>query len=72
MSIRIDALGGLFTSGLAAYLLYHGLPSVADTGFSLNMAIASTGMILYCIRILNDFEISGNRKVYVYACVLSH
>jgi hypothetical protein len=37
--IRIDALGGMFSAGLAAYLVYaHDLPTAANTGFSLNQA----------------------------------
>jgi hypothetical protein len=36
--IRIDAMGGLFASGLAAYLLYYRTHGASNTGFSLNMA----------------------------------
>jgi hypothetical protein len=37
--VRIDALGGLFAAGLAAYLIYgQRLSSSADTGFSITMA----------------------------------
>jgi predicted signal transduction protein with EAL and GGDEF domain len=36
---RIDALGGIFSAGLAAYLVYaHNIPTAANTGFSLNQA----------------------------------
>ncbi|KAH9166021.1 hypothetical protein EDB89DRAFT_2115943 [Lactarius sanguifluus] len=60
ISLRIDFLGGLFAAGLAAYLIYvpneRSLPS--DTGFSLTMAIGFSGMILWWVRIFNDFEVN--------------
>jgi len=36
--IRVDAIGGLFAAGLAAYLVYVQGHSASSTGFSLNMA----------------------------------
>lgn len=38
ISLRLDVLGGLFTSGLAAYLVYVANVQASDIGFSLNMA----------------------------------
>jgi ABC-type multidrug transport system fused ATPase/permease subunit len=59
--IRIDAIGGLFAAGLAGYLVYgRKLTTAADTGFTLNMAIGFSSMILWWVRVLNDFEVSGN------------
>lgn len=77
--IRMDILGALFSSGLAAYLIYGNRQErSSDTGFSLNMAgmnhstfhyqfplsnicipVAFSSMILWWVRILNDFEVSG-------------
>ncbi|EJD04272.1 uncharacterized protein FOMMEDRAFT_106872 [Fomitiporia mediterranea MF3/22] len=58
--IRIDTLGGLFASGLAAYLVYgKQLGSASNTGFSLNMAVAFSSLILWWVRILNQFEVAG-------------
>ncbi|KAH9986083.1 hypothetical protein BJV74DRAFT_845474 [Russula compacta] len=61
VSLRVDFLGGLFAAGLAAYLIYvpneRALPS--DTGFSLTMAIGFSGMILWWVRIFNDFEVNS-------------
>ncbi|KAH9016815.1 P-loop containing nucleoside triphosphate hydrolase protein, partial [Lactarius pseudohatsudake] len=58
INLRIDFLGGLFAASLAAYLIYvpneRSLPS--DTGFSLTMAIGFSGLILWLVRNLNDFE----------------
>ncbi|KAI9435350.1 hypothetical protein H4582DRAFT_2112394 [Lactarius indigo] len=60
INLRIDFLGGLFAASLAAYLIYvpneRSLPS--DTGFSLTMAIGFSSLILWWVRILNDFEVS--------------
>src|SRR5258708_16339397 len=66
ISIRVDAVGAIFSSALAAYLVYwtgaiHKPGSAANIGFSLNMAIGFSSMILWWVRYLNEFEISGNR-----------
>ncbi|KAJ6574743.1 P-loop containing nucleoside triphosphate hydrolase protein [Mycena capillaripes] len=58
--IRIDVLGGLFAASLAYYLIYFQSHSPSNIGFSLNMAIGFSGMILWWVRVLNDFEIQGN------------
>ncbi|CDO77193.1 hypothetical protein BN946_scf184747.g6 [Trametes cinnabarina] len=61
VSMRIEVLGALFASCLAAYLVYGSHARAANTGFSLNMAVGFSGLILYWIRILNEFEVNGNR-----------
>ncbi|KAJ6519437.1 hypothetical protein C8R45DRAFT_1066135 [Mycena sanguinolenta] len=58
--IRIDVLGGLFAASLAYYLVYFRTYNPSNVGFSLNMAIGFSGMILWWVRVLNDFEIQGN------------
>ncbi|KAF8477848.1 hypothetical protein JB92DRAFT_2801159 [Gautieria morchelliformis] len=59
--IRIDAIGSIFAAGLAAYLVYgNGTRTASDAGFSLTMAVAFSGMILWWIRCLNEFEVQGN------------
>ncbi|KAJ7225905.1 P-loop containing nucleoside triphosphate hydrolase protein, partial [Mycena pura] len=58
--VRIDTLGGLFAASLACYLVYFQSHSPSNIGFSLNMAIGFSGMILWWVRWLNDFEIQGN------------
>ncbi|KAI8982789.1 multidrug resistance-associated ABC transporter [Trametes punicea] len=60
VSIRIEALSALFAACLATYLVYGSHARAANTGFSLNMAVGFSGMILWWIRILNEFEINGN------------
>ncbi|KAF8256886.1 ABC transporter type 1, transmembrane domain-containing protein [Lactarius quietus] len=60
INLRVDFLGGLFSAGLAAYLIYvpreRSLPS--DVGFSLTMAIGFSSLILWWVRMLNDFEVN--------------
>ena len=70
ISIRIDTIGALFSSGLAAYLVYgtgaiHRPGYAAAIGFSLNMAVGFSSMILWWVRILNEFEVSGNRWAFL-------
>ena len=62
----MDALGGVFAAGLAAWLVYGPGSDTAEaskTGFSLTMAVAFSGMILWWVRTLNEFEVQGNRFV---------
>ena len=62
ISVRIDALGAMFTAGLAAYLVYgrNVVTGASNTGFSLNMAIGFSSLILWWVRDLNQFEVSGS------------
>ncbi|KZO93694.1 ATP-binding cassette transporter [Calocera viscosa TUFC12733] len=61
ISVRIDVLGGIFAAGLAAYLVYgQAGAGASNIGFSLNMAVGFSGMILWWVRVLNEFEIAGN------------
>ncbi|KAJ7069538.1 hypothetical protein C8F01DRAFT_1113104 [Mycena amicta] len=60
VSVRVDILGGMFSSGLAAYLVYISPTSAGDTGFLINMAVTFTQMLLWAVRILNEFEVQGN------------
>ncbi|KAH9019331.1 hypothetical protein EDB83DRAFT_2528201 [Lactarius deliciosus] len=71
INLRIDFLGGLFAASLAAYLVYvpneRSLPS--DTGFSLTMAIGFSGLILWWVRNLNDFEVSTNSLERIHSYI---
>ena len=54
ISTRVDAAGTIFSSALATYLVYgtgaiNKPGSVANIGFSLNMAVAFSGMILWWV-----------------------
>lgn len=59
IDVRIDALGSLFSASLAAYLVYGQPQNASNVGFSLNMAIGFSGMILWWVRLLNMFEVQG-------------
>jgi len=62
--VRIDALGGLFSAGLAFILVYWRDQTAANTGFSLNMAIGFSSLILWWVRNLNEFEVQG--KIFFF------
>ncbi|EJD52269.1 P-loop containing nucleoside triphosphate hydrolase protein, partial [Auricularia subglabra TFB-10046 SS5] len=57
IGVRINAIGGLFSAGLAAYLIYGTTPGASATGFSLSL-VSET--ILWWTRNLNQFEVEGN------------
>ncbi|OCH93740.1 hypothetical protein OBBRIDRAFT_810929 [Obba rivulosa] len=59
VSIRLDALGGLFVTSLAIYLIYFTNTRPSNIGFALNMAAGFAGMIFWWIRIMNELELSG-------------
>ncbi|KAH7097252.1 hypothetical protein BKA62DRAFT_751274 [Auriculariales sp. MPI-PUGE-AT-0066] len=60
ISVRITLLGGLFSAGLAAYMLYVSKSDASTTGFSLSLTVAFSGMILWWTRSINEFEVEGN------------
>ncbi|KAF8955959.1 ABC transporter type 1, transmembrane domain-containing protein [Flammula alnicola] len=60
IGVRIDALSASFTVALASYLIYGPSVGASNTGFSLNMAVEFTTLILYFVRIYNDFEVQAN------------
>ncbi|PCH35560.1 multidrug resistance-associated ABC transporter [Wolfiporia cocos MD-104 SS10] len=59
-SIRMESLGALFTSSLATYLVYGSSTSASNAGFSLTMAVGFSGIILWLVRNVNEFEVSSN------------
>ncbi|KAG7086727.1 hypothetical protein E1B28_002661 [Marasmius oreades] len=60
MPLRVDVLGALFSSSLAAYLVYSRRVDASTAGFSLNMAVSLSGAILYLLFSLTDLEIQAN------------
>ncbi|RPD70679.1 P-loop containing nucleoside triphosphate hydrolase protein [Lentinus tigrinus ALCF2SS1-7] len=60
VGIRVDLIGTMFSTSLAAYLTYGGHLSASNTGFSLAMATAFTSTIMHSVRMFNEFEVSGN------------
>jgi len=63
IGIRIDLLGATFTAALASYLLINRSLNAANIGFSLNMALEFCSMILWLVRMYNDFEVQANRYI---------
>lgn len=61
INFRIDVLGAVFTASLAAYMTYGQHVSAANVGFSLNRAIEFCGMVLFTVRIYNQFQVESNR-----------
>ncbi|KZV93631.1 hypothetical protein EXIGLDRAFT_835559 [Exidia glandulosa HHB12029] len=57
---RTNAIGGLFSAGLAAYLVYGTVPKASTTGFSLSLTVAFSRLILNWTRNLNQMEVEGN------------
>ncbi|KAJ7088653.1 multidrug resistance-associated ABC transporter, partial [Mycena epipterygia] len=64
VAVRLELLGTLFTTALAAYLVYFQKQEASNAGFSLTMTLLSavgfSGMILVWIRCFNDFEVQSN------------
>ncbi|TFK76776.1 hypothetical protein BDN72DRAFT_873327 [Pluteus cervinus] len=60
ITIRVDGLGAAFSAGLAAWLVYGRSTTASNTGFSINMAIGFSTMILWWIRMVNGAEVEAN------------
>ncbi|KAI0685987.1 hypothetical protein BC835DRAFT_1420713 [Cytidiella melzeri] len=61
ISIRIDALSAAFSASLAFYLVYGSAEyTPSSIGFVLTMATGFSEMILWWVRIYNEFEVNGN------------
>ncbi|PCH35073.1 hypothetical protein WOLCODRAFT_155735 [Wolfiporia cocos MD-104 SS10] len=71
ISVRVDALGAIFTASLAVYLVYGCTYDASSIGFSLNMAVTFGGLIIWWVRVLNEFEISGNslERIHQYLVI---
>ncbi|CAL1706378.1 unnamed protein product [Somion occarium] len=60
INVRMNLLASLFASSLAAYLTYGTSITASKAGFSLNMAVGFSSMILWWVRFLNMVETRGN------------
>ncbi|KIJ38948.1 hypothetical protein M422DRAFT_175814, partial [Sphaerobolus stellatus SS14] len=60
ISFRIDALGAIFTTSLAVYLVYQSSNSAANSGLTLNVAVEFSMLLLYWVRYYNNFEVEVN------------
>ncbi|OCH84368.1 P-loop containing nucleoside triphosphate hydrolase protein, partial [Obba rivulosa] len=60
VTVRLDVLGGVFSSSLAVYLVYVANVQASNIGFSLNMAVGFANMILWWVRNVNELEVNAN------------
>ncbi|KAJ7497652.1 hypothetical protein FB451DRAFT_240230 [Mycena latifolia] len=60
VTVRIDLLAALFSASLAYYVVYFQSNRPYNIGFTLNMAIGFSSVILHWVRIFNMFEVHGN------------
>ncbi|KAF9243723.1 hypothetical protein BU15DRAFT_71850 [Melanogaster broomeanus] len=60
VSVRLELVGALFTTALATYLVYGRSRDASNVGFSLNMTVGFSSLILNWVRTLNEVEVSGN------------
>ena len=66
IAMRIDLVGNIFTTSLAAYCVYAHSLNTSEIGFSLSLANSFCAMVLMVVRSFNYFEVHANR------CVLLH
>lgn len=62
ITFRMDTIGGVFACTLSAVLFYGNgtiLPA-AITGFALNQAVSFSEILLWFVRLTNDFEVQAN------------
>ncbi|KAF9475054.1 multidrug resistance-associated ABC transporter [Pholiota conissans] len=69
VGFRIDALGAVFTTALAAYLVYGKAATASNTGFSLNLAVSFCTNIFWLIRIFNELEVEANSLERIQAYI---
>ncbi|KAG6813437.1 hypothetical protein H0H92_011134 [Tricholoma furcatifolium] len=61
ISVRVDALGGLFAALLGVhYVYYNGTVSASNSAFTLSLAVGFGRMVLGFVQFLNMFESNGN------------
>ncbi|KAJ6587825.1 P-loop containing nucleoside triphosphate hydrolase protein [Mycena sp. CBHHK59/15] len=69
VSIRVDLLGSIFSAALATYIVYIKQSTAGDAGFLINMAVTFTSLLLWVVRVLNEFEVQGNSLERIQAYV---
>jgi hypothetical protein len=66
ISIRIDSLGAVFAGVVATYITYSGHIGSGSAGFTLNVVLSFTGLILLWVRFYNLLEIEGKPLSYCW------
>ncbi|TFK33331.1 hypothetical protein BDQ12DRAFT_700806 [Crucibulum laeve] len=59
VTFRVDIIGAVFTTSVTVYLVYFQHRPTSETGFSMNMSITLSRMIIYWIMSLNVLEVQG-------------
>ncbi|KAL7413558.1 P-loop containing nucleoside triphosphate hydrolase protein [Mrakia frigida] len=60
-NVRFDSLAAVFSSALAAYLVYGpGERTASAIGFTLSVSVQFSTLILWFVRVLNMWEVAGN------------
>ncbi|GAW05721.1 ABC transporter [Lentinula edodes] len=60
MAIRTETLAGIFSAGLAWYLVYFTNSNASATGFLLNLAVTFSGGIVWWVIAVNGLEAESN------------
>lgn len=61
INIRVDVLGAVFSAGLAAFLVFGSTKfDPVLIGFGLNQAVSVSEIILYWVKVANEFEVQCN------------
>ncbi|KAJ7130893.1 hypothetical protein C8R46DRAFT_659815 [Mycena filopes] len=69
VGMRIDILGSLFSASLAAYLVYIKKSSAGEAGFLINQALTFCQILLWAVRVTNEFEVQGNSLERIQAYI---
>ena len=69
ISLRMDALGAILSGVISAYLVYGGQLDAGYAGFTLNIILSFTHVILVTVRFYNLLEIEGKRYTIIYTCI---
>ena len=66
VSIRMDALGAIFSGVIASYLIFSGNLEAGFAGFTLSVVLSFSRLILYWMRFYNLLEIQGMCTLHLY------
>ncbi len=61
ISFRTNAIGAIFASSVAAWLIYGKVVSAGTIGFTLSVIGAFSGGLLDAMRNINEVEVQANR-----------
>ena len=59
VALRMDILGACFSGVVSAYITYSGSVTAGTAGFTLNLVLSFSSLILAWVRIYNLLEVEG-------------